>query len=623
MPNLNSKSSFESMFDHSFFDRLEDVLGQDYQWLPSPNLDLGCWSSNRAFLVAKEQKANPKDIASQLVIEINQKLSGSDFGQLKAVQAGNYINLEIQDLGLLEYIDNSINKISIPKSNQRIILEYICPNIAKPLHAGHLLQANYADSLRRVLSHQYKEIITNNYWGDWGVQFGILIWAYRELQGKIVSVSINGVDEMLDISKYETDPVGTLVKLYVWGSNQKKIVPNWKELVRKEHKALENGDSDCRLLRDRFFGDSKVAVEATIKRLNISAFDYNLSESSVESIIPKVLEFIKTNNIGTADELGWYVDSDFFEMPILNFGRCYLVQSKDGYTTYALRDIAAKILFAEELKYDRYITFVGGEQAHHFRQVYGILDYMNQLPSFENAFGGVTKRATRAGSLETIFNGNVVLPSGKMSTREGKFITAENILDQLESEARNIIETKQLDGGQAPIEPSQLKIRTKAISLAAIKWFNLSRDISGNSIMDMAAILKFEGNTGVYQLYTYARLDSILTKNKFYSEFNIQDYRDLDIESIEKLNTLEKQLLTKTVYLNYILSKVAQSHKVHLLTNHLYELTTMINNWYAKHSVNGEKDMERKNSLLIMCHLLKSHLSLGLNLLGIKVLDEL
>ena len=610
-------------FDYTFFEKLEEVLGQDYHWLPSPNLELGCWSSSQSFIIAKETKSNPRDIASQLVIEINQKLSGSDFGQLKAVQAGNYINLVIQDLGLLEYIDNSINQISIPKSNQRIILEYICPNIAKPLHAGHLLQANYADSLRRVLNHQYKKIITNNYWGDWGVQFGILIWAYRELQGKIVSVSINGANEQLDINKYEIDPVGTLVKLYVWGSNQKEIVPNWKELVRQEHKALEDGNTECRRLRDKFFGDSKVAVEATIKRLNIPAFDYNLSESSVESIMPKVLEFIKTNNIGTADELGWYVDSEFFETPIQNFGRCYLVQSKDGYTTYALRDIAAKILFADELIYDRYITFVGGEQAHHFRQVYGILDYMNQLPSFQTTFGELAKLSTTKTNLETIFNGMVTLTSGKMSTREGKFITAENILDQLVLEAKNIIETKQLEGGQAPIESSQLDIRTKAISLAAIKWFNLSRDISSNSVMDMTAILKFEGNTGVYQLYTYARLDSILTKNKFYSEFNIQDYRDLDIESIEKLNTLEKQLLTKTVYLNYILSKVAQSHKVHLLTNHLYELTTMINNWYAKHSVNGEKDTERKNSLLIMCHLLKSHLALGLDLLGIKVLEEL
>ena len=608
MSNLNSKSSFEAMFDYSFFDRLKSILVQDYHWLPSPNLDLGCWSSSQSFILAKENKSNPKDIASELVSDINKKLINSDFRNLRAIQAGNYINLEIQDLGLLEYIDNSINQISIPKSNQRIVLEYICPNIAKPLHAGHLLQANYADSLRRVLNHQYKKIITNNYWGDWGVQFGILIWAYKELQGKVVNISINEIEEILDISQYDVSPVETLVKLYVWGSVQKDNIPNWKDLVRKEHKALENGNQECRQLRDKFFGDSKVAVEATIAKLNIPVFDYNLSESSVEAIMPKVLEFIKTHNIGTADELGWYVDSDFFETSIPNFGRCYLVQSKDGYTTYALRDIAAKILFADELKYDRYITFVGGEQSHHFRQVYGILDYMNKVPSFESTFGGLAKKATSRDNLETIFNGMITLTSGKMSTREGKFITAENILDTLESEARNIIETKQVEGGQAPIEPNQLNLRTKAISLAAIKWFNLSRDISSNAVMDMSAILKFEGNTGVYQLYTYARLDSILTKNKFYSE---------------KLNTLEKQLLTKTVYLNYILSKVAQSHKVHLLTNHLYELTTMINNWYPKHSVNGEKDMERKNSLLIMCHLLKSHLALGLDLLGIKVVEEL
>lgn len=619
-------------FDYQFFDSLETILGADYNWQPAPNLSLGCWSTNSAFVTAKEKKANPNQIALELTVYLNSKLTASKLNYLVAVQSGPYVNLQLTDLGLTQYLGTGVNKISQPHQSQKLILEYICPNIAKPLHAGHLLQANYAIALQQIMMmsframHARRAVLTNNYWGDWGVQFGILIWAWKRLQGQVVKVSINGVEESLDISQYDTDPVMTLVKLYVWGSNQKEKVENWKDLVRQEHKALESGDATNRELRNKFFEDSKVAVEATIKRLDIPKFDYNLSESSVEPIIPQVLNYIKANNIGTADGLGWYVDSDFFVskgVEIPNFGRCYLVQSKDGYTTYALRDICAKIMFAENFNYDKYITFVGNEQIHHFRQVYGILDYMNLLPDFETEFGKTAKKATKKGNLETIYNGMVTLPSGKMKTREGKFITANDILDTLEAEARRVIETKQIELGNPQIDPETLETRTQAIALSAIKWFNLSRDIAGESILDMQTILKFEGNTGVYQLYTYARLNSILTKNNYQCRGQDEEFVDISKFDVSKLNELEKQLLTKTIYLNDTVSKITKNYKVHLLTNHLYEVSTMINNWYAKHSVSTETDPSRKASMLTMCELLKNHLGVCLSLLRIRVLNEL
>jgi arginyl-tRNA synthetase len=573
----------------------------DIEWQFAPDLDKGIFSCNIAFKIAKETNQSPLAVAQDVVKKLQVLIdeAGSNFS-VKAV--GPYINLYFDDSQLANFLEKEVNTINLIQNNQKLVLEYICANIAKPLHVGHILHGNYADALRRILNLKYPNIATNNYWGDWGVQFGILIWGWKALKLKqeTVPVIINEVTEKVDVNNYEHEPVGTLVKLYVWANQQKDEVENWAELIRNEHLKLEQGDVENRNLQKMFFRDSQISVETTLKRLNIIPLDYNYGESSVEMEIDPTLSFIKKIGLGHSEGKGWYIDADDLKTEVKNFGRCYLVQSKDGYSTYALRDVAAKIMFAKEFKYGKYITFVGTEQEHHFRQVFGILNELYNHPFFEETYGVEVKDSIAPNNLGNIFNGMVNLPTGKMSSRKGNFLTADDILDLL-------IEAQDSD-----------KIDKNIVANSAIKWFNLSKDIGQNSVLDIPTVLKFEGNTGVYQLYTYARLNSIIIKNS-----DVQIDQNPNPKWVTSLNSDEKKLLTKTVFLNPILENICQNHKIHQLTNHIYELSNAINSWYAKHSVSNEINQERKQALLRMVNILKTHLKMSLDLLGIEILEVL
>jgi arginyl-tRNA synthetase len=607
---------------NTLLEELSRIL-PDVEWQLSPNPSLGILSTNQAFKLAKEQRKSPKDLAGELV-GTYQEICDQHNLPIVISTVGPYINLTLKEDMWAKYSQN-IASLDIVKDSKKIVLEYISPNVAKPLHVGHLLQANYAEAMRRILSLKYTDIITNNYWGDWGVQFGILLWAWKEIKKRnqdienkeVVKVIINNEESDLIIDNYHNDPVDTLIKIYVWGNNQKDKVENWVELVRQEHLKIEQGDKENRDLWEMFCKDSKTNVDLILERLNIKPFDYNFGESYVEDEMSNMITIFDKINLWHKEDQGRYIDFEEFvtgwtnaptqvTQKIKNLGRCYLIQSKNGYTTYALRDIVAKYKFARELKYDKYITFVGDEQKHHFDQIYTILGALADNEEFQMIVGSEVANRMKFENLDNIFNGIVSLNEGKMSTRKGNFITAKSILDKVENIASDILKQK---------NSSDQHNRSQVIALAAIKWFNLNRDIGQDSVLDIPSILKFEGNTGVYQLYTYARLNSILRKT---SAENPQNQINWQL-----LNTDEQNILKLTYNLNYILDRICDNYKPHQLTTHLYDLATAINSWYAKYSVSDEKNLERKETLLNFCWQLKNYLKFSLDLLGIITLEEL
>ena len=625
------------------------------EWALPSSFEHGILTTNCAFLLAKSLKLNPIELAEELKGDLEGFLASVDVsfdrengGILKRVQddgvlldnsvivaatpvsplsellivktVGPYINLELTNgaFGLLEF------GVRIKTKSDKITLDYVSNNAAKPLHAGHSRNINLGEVLRRCLLLQYPNLKTENYWGDWGVQFGIILWGYKRfVELKKIEVTINSEIKTF-VYKSDSDlDVDTLVAIYIWANQQKENIEGWDQIVRDEFLVLEQGDTENERIRKFLVDVSVESVNREIALLNAPQHDYQFGESYYAKKVPELFEFFEANLIWKSEGKARFFDLEeiidsWKDAPIIlqrqkkSLGRCYLVSS-DGYSSYAFRDIACRIDFVRNFAIDKMITITGNEQIHHFEQFTAILIYISSLNSFKQKFGKELAKKINSESIVHISYGFLTLLEGKMSTRKGNILTLKLLINSIESEAAKILVEKTKNLLQVEIEQ-----RAKIVAVAALKWYDLARDSVGDLVLDIPKILSFEGNTGVYQLYTVARINSILRKN------NLDSKQILPSEkSFDKLNRDELLILKHCLILTQTVEKVIESYKPHYLTNCLYELATSFNSWYAKYSVANETDLERKTQLLNFCVVIKNQLETGLDLLAIKTLEKM
>lgn len=601
-----------------------------YQWSLPPDLNHGVLATNQAFLRAKEEGRNPVELAAEIVQEI-QEFVDSENLPLIVKNVGPYVNLDL-NLPRIDWVEFA-RMPQLEISSKKFLLEYISPNAAKPLHAGHIRNANLGETLRRILSLKYPDLITDNHWGDWGVQFGILIWAWKKFQEEgQFEVTVNDERAVVRASDYDENPVQTLVKVYIWGNSLKDEVENWEALVRDEFIKLEQGDEENRLLHSEFVEVSKQSMRVEMELLNVPPFDLEQGESFYEPDMKLLWDFMETEKIWKKEGNARFFDLEELAEnwpdihpdlagKIKNFGRCYLVSS-NGYTTYAFRDVAARWQWARDHGADLMMTITGNEQIHNFHQAFSIISYLSQLESFkkfnqkylvengreESEDLKIVERL-RWENLINLHYGFLSLLEGKMSTRKGRILAARDVIYQIVDHAKQVL----LEKGKVE-EENLVDDTARKVAIAALKWYDLARDSASDIVLDIPKILSFEGNTGVYQLYTVVRLNSILSNNQNV-EFSSSDF------NVDLLNDEERLMLKQTYTLPWVLENVCGSYKPHNLCNYLFELATKINSWYVKHSVSNEPDLTRKKTLLVLCQYLRNHLDFTLSLLGIESVE--
>jgi arginyl-tRNA synthetase len=597
----------------------QDSPFRDYTWTIPPNLDLGILTTNQAFLEAKAQGRNPKEIADEIKNELEKFIESRSL-PLSVKTAGPYVNLDLTESGWQEFA-NTQDQFELDKSSKNVLLDYVSPNVAKPLHAGHVRNADLGEALRRILKLKYNSLVTQNYWGDWGVQFGILIWGWKQFEIiKSFKVKINGIEEEVNIADFELFPVDVLSKVYVWANQQSEVVEDFASLVRNEFLKLEQGDIQNKALWEKFLSSSKLTLTEDLKLLNVPQFDLEEGESFYENDLKVLYEVFESNEIWQKEGIARYIDLETLkekwvglpaklEDKIQNFGRCYLISST-GYTTYPFRDVAARWLWARDHKADLMITVTGNEQTHNFDQVFAIVGYLVSLDSFQKLNTTETIKKMQWQNLIHLSYGLLKLPEGKMSARKGNFLKARDLIEQVIDYSNKVLKAKNSD-----IKDEQLGHTSKIVAIAALKWYDLARDSVSDITLDLEKILSFEGNTGVYQLYTLARINSILEKNDFKA--------DNSEVSISLLNPDEISILKEMYTLPLILESICDNYKPHQLCNHLFAVATKINSWYAKYSVSSELDSDRKHELLRLCIIMKNHLWTGLELLGIEPVEKL
>jgi len=561
----------------------ETLGGQAQISVPDPKH--GDFSTNASLVLAKKLKANPKDLAQKLIAALKKHDKQGYFEDIS--EAGGFVNFRLSAGFLVNNLERILEQgelygASLVGQGRTMLVEYFQNNVAKPPHVGHLRSAVIGDCLLRVLKSQGYKTISDTHIGDWGVQFGILLFAYKEF------VKAGGKKETL-----EADPINELNKLYVAMSAKIELEPALRDQGKEEFVKLEKGDTENRELWQWFVRVSLEDFERYQKLLQIIPFDHNLGESFYEDKMSKVLEELESKGIVKTGETGEkYVDLEEFGL-----GRCILVKS-DGGTTYHMRDFATYIYRKQEFNFYKNIYVVDNRQSHHFKQLF---------KSLELAGYPVAKDSTH------VELGFMSLPEGAISTRKGTTVSLQNLIDEAQKRAVKVIEEKNPD-----LENKEAVARE--VALAAIKYFDLSHNRKTEIVFTWENALSFEGNTGPYLQYTHARIHGILRKA---SEAGPPWHPEAGKLSSGEITSAERAVLGKLVMFPEVVAQVAEDFLPNVLCNYLFELSQIFNQFYEVSPVTQEKDQAKKHLRLGLCSATAQVISNGLYLLGINAPEEM
>ena len=535
-----------------------------------PKPELGDFSFP-CFALAKIMKKAPNTISS----ELKEKIVDENFEKVEAF--GPYLNFF---LNKESFIKSIIEKILDEKQNygsntegknKNIIVEYSSPNIAKPFHLGHLFTTVVGNSLYKLFKFHGYNAIRINHLGDWGTQFGKLIYAYNNWGDK---------------EALENDPIKEMQRVYVkfHEEAEKNIVI--EDEGRKHFKLLEEGNEEEVKLWIKFKEMSLKEFDKLYKTLNVS-FDSFDGESFYTDKMDAV--------IGEIDEKGLLTDSNGAKVVMLdeyNMPPC-IIKKADGATIYATRDLAAA--FYRKKTYDFYknIYIVGKEQSLHFKQVFTTIKFMGY---------------DWAEQCTHVITGHLRFNNKKLATRKGDIILVEDLLNKSVERTLEIIKDKN------PGLENKEEI-AKKVGIGAVVFTYLKNSREKDIDFNWDEILSFEGETGPYVQYTYARGKSILRKVGEEVTGEV-DYGKLN--SKEEFE-LAKELASFENTINNAIEKLQPS----VVTRYCIEVAKAFNKFYNDHNIANSEDEGTKNARI---NLVKSTLQVlknGLSLIGLEVVDKM
>lgn len=556
--------------------------------LPKPsNLDLshpadashGDYASNVAMQLARAVKQNPFQLAGLIAEALRTKEDLKNVISSIEVAKPGFINFFISPAALL-----AENKVilkqgkkygsSKPAKKEKVLVEYSQMNVAKPMHVGHLRTMFIGDSLKRIYQFMGYKTVSDTHYGDWGTQFGMVLYAYKHW----------GNEEQV-----KSDPVNELVRLYIDMDKKIEADPTLREAAKAEFKKLEDGDKE-NLKLCKWFVDASVRVfEGMYKTLDILPFDYNLGESYYEKLMKKDMKDLQASGIATKEGEMVYVDLEKYKL-----GRCIFMKS-DGASTYHLRDLSTYRHRINKLKTQRNLYVVDSRQAHHFRQLFKVIELLG-WPGLEG-----TKHVSY---------GFVTLPEGSLSTRKGRIVQAIDVINQGLEQAKAVIAEKNPE--LADKEGVALEV-----TRSAIKFANLLPNRDSDITFEWDKVLRFDGDTGPYLQYAYARIASILRKAGVKAKslkFKPQE---------DALKDQELSLLRFIYRFGETVELSLQQNAPHYIAEYLLQLAHRFNAFYEVCPIALEKDEAVRQQRLALSGATAQVLQNGLYLLGINTVEEM
>ncbi len=526
------------------------------------------------FRLAKELKKAPQIIAN----EIKEKINLENTGIEKVEVIGGFLNFFINKKVLIKEVLEGFEKQEYKDlkigEGKNIVIDYSAPNIAKPFHIGHLRSTVIGGALSNIYKFLGYNVTGVNHLGDYGTQFGKLIEGYK-LWG----------DEY-DIDK---DPINELTKIYIRINNLCKEDEKILEDCRNNFKKLEDGDSYCVEIWNRFKEVSLKEFQRVYDLLG-SKFESWNGEAFYADKMQEVVELLEKSGKLVESQGAKVVDlaDQGIDTP------CIIIKS-NGSSTYATRDLAAILYRARTYDFDKAIYVTSYEQILHFKQIFATAKYLGLDEKYTN------------GLIHVPF-GMVLLPTGKMSTREGTSIKLEDLLNEAIERAKKIIEDKNPE-----LEDKDLI--AKKVGVGAVIFNDLSNNRVKDEIFDWDTILNFQGETGPYVQYTYVRTQSILRKAE-----NVPSFRDVNIEKIDDNYSVN---ILKLIYdFEDILVEVTKKEEPSILSRYLIDLAKAFSNFYNENKIIGE-EKEIENARLYLTKVVGEILKTGASLLGIEMPNKM
>jgi len=569
---------------------LESVLGEPKPVTVTPAADLrfGDYQSNAAMVLAKQRKSNPRALAQEIIDALD--LTGLATAE---IAGPGFLNFRVLPEAYAERAAALIgdDRLGVPQTGlgKTVVLDFSAPNVAKPMHVGHIRSTILGDSLARIARFVGFNVITDNHIGDWGTQFGMITWAWK-----------NSLDEATLLA----NPLQEMLRLYRHASDSAKADESIREACRLELVKLQSGDAENLEIWNRCLELSKVGLNQIYDRLDVS-FDHWLGESAYNDALAPLVDRLIAENIARESDGAICVFSDGktedqTKDPFLvrNDGEWtdfpMIVRKSDGAFNYATTDIATLEFRRNEWKADFVWYVVDHRQSLHFQQLFAVADRIG-LGEMD---------------LKHVAFGTILGTDGKpLKTRSGDLPQLADVLDDAVAAARvAVAERSRVDTDEEKEELAEL------IGISAVKFTELAHHRLSDYVFDLEKMLALQGDTAPYLQNAYVRIRSIFRK--------LETPFDSTGAKIILGSEQEIHLARLLVRFGEVLPTILEDFRPNLLANYLLELARAFHSFFEACPV-LKADEPVRTSRLALCEIASLTLKQGLGLLGIKVPEKM
>lgn len=554
--------------------------------------DLCEYQCNGAMAGAKAYHKAPIMIAEDVVgLLKDSKL----IKEVEAVKPG-FINIKLEEAAVSAYLnemaadkDLGLDKLATPR---KIVIDYGGPNVAKPLHVGHLRSAVIGESLKRINRKVGNEVLGDVHLGDWGYQMGLIITELGKRKPELpyYDDSFEG-----DYPKEAPFTISELEEIYPTASGKAKEDDSYREEALHATYLLQNGHRGYTAIWNHIMNVSVADLKKNYENLNVT-FDLWKGESDAQAYIPAMIEDLKAKGFAHMDDGALVIDvkeeTDTKEIP-----PC-MIQKSDGASLYGTTDLATLIQRQQDYQPDEVIYVVDKRQELHFVQVFRAAKKTGIVPETTSL------RFQGFGTM----NGKDGKP---FKTREGGVMRLENLIAEIEDEMYKKITDNRT------VEEEEARQTAKIVGLAAIKYGDLSNQASKDYVFDVDRFTSFEGNTGPYILYTIVRIKSIL--NKYMAEG--KDLKDLSI--LPAAGDSEKALMLEVSKYNDVMQLAYEELAPHKICAYIYDLSNAFNRFYHETKILSEEDQTRKESYIALLKVTKEVLESCIDVLGFEAPEKM
>jgi arginyl-tRNA synthetase len=575
---------------------LSEFPDADPKVMSANDTRFGDYQSNIAMILAKQAKANPRQVAQQII----DKLDVADICSVPEIAGAGFINFRLKPEALTarftELSKDEHLGVPRPAKTKKIVIDFSSPNVAKPMHIGHIRSTILGDALARIAEFLGHSTVRDNHIGDWGTQFGMLLVGWKSI---------------LNREALEADPLTELERIYKVISPQcdekkPEFNPEVRAAARAELVKLQNGDSENLAIWKEMIRLSQMQFEAIYSRLGVR-FDVTLGESFYNPWLKEVVASLVEKGIARESEGAMCVFSDrsvpekedpflihkdgqWIEIPAM-------VQKEDGGFNYTTTDLATLDYRLREWSPDEIVYVTDGRQQHHFRQLFAIYSRCNP------------ETKTRVAH---VWFGTILGDDGKpFKTRSGDTVKLVDLLDEAEERALQIVNEK-----NPTLPEDERREIARIIGLGAVKYADLLPNRQTDYVFSWDKMLSLQGNTAPYLQYSYVRIRSIFRKA---AEAGVKLRTGVEFILPEPA---ELTLAKKLCQFGEVVPQILEDYRPNLLANYLYELASTFHSFFEACPV-LKSEGTTQATRLALCDTTSRVLAKGLDLLGIQVPERM